>query len=390
LQTVEFSIADGSELLKRLRQLSLFRWIPQQLTYKLILAVLVAWVPLLIFTAHKGLAVGDKVQIPFLADLVQYARFLVALPCTIALGEFVNPRLKSVLNSFIRSGIVSRKDLARFQNAILWTSTLTSSLIAEMVILSLVYFYMALRLHRQVSASISSWNHPCNGVLVCQTSADWWFLWISMPLLLFAGFLWVWRLGVWAYFLFLISRLELRVVATHPDGAGGLNFVNVGMRRFSVLVFAISCILCASIGEEILFNGASLHSFELELAFFFIFCVAVILAPTMVFTPLLIRSKLEYWRRYGPLASSYVQEFDEKWALQTGDCRPDLLGSPDIQSLADLRHSYSGISEMRTMLPDLKTIGIFALAYIVPVLPLLASIISFRRVLSETYTLLLR
>ena len=183
---------------------------------------------------------------------------------------------------------------------------------------------------------------------------------------------------MWAYLLFRISRLELRLVATHPDRVGGLNFVHVGMRRFSVLVFAISSILCASIGEEILFNGASLNSYELELALFFLICLAVILGPLMVFTPILIRSKLKYWSEYGPLASTYVQGFDEKWVLQTGYSHQNLLGSPDIQSLADLRNSYAGITEMRTLLPNQTTVGIFAIAYVLPALPLLASVISLQ------------
>ena len=93
-----------------------------------------------------------------------------------------------------------------------------------------------------------------------------------------------------------------------------------------MLVFAVSSILCASIGEEILFDGASLGSYELELALFFLICLGVILGPLMVFTPILTWSKLKYWGSYGPLASSYVQGFDEKWILQTGYSRESLLG----------------------------------------------------------------
>jgi hypothetical protein len=390
LQNVEFSLADGSALIKRLGRLALFRWIPQNLAYEILLAVVIAWVPLLIFTAYEGLALSDKIQIPFLADLVQYARFLVALPCALALGKFVNPRLRNVLNSFLRSGIVSVKDSDRFENVISRGTALKDSIIAELVILALVYFYTSLGLHRDISAGISSWHNPGNGVLVSETAAHWWFLWVSMPLLIFTWFLWVWRLAVWTYLLFRISRLDLRLVATHPDRVGGLAFVQVGMRRFSVLVFGISSILCASIGEEILFNGASLRSYELELASFFLICLAVILGPLMIFTPVLIRSKLKYWASYGPLASSYVQGFDEKWILQTSYARENILGSPDIQSLADLRNSYAGISEMRTLLPNRTTIGIFAVAYTLPVLPLLASVISLRQILSEVYTLLLK
>ena len=383
MEKVDFSLADGSALIKRLRRLRLLRWIPQKVAYQIILAVLIAWVPLLIFAAFQGMAIGNKVQIPFLVDLVQYARFLVALPCAIALGTYVNPRLTSVLNSFLRGGIVTEKDFPRFAAAIARARAVTSSIITELVILALVYCYMSLRLHREVSADISSWHSARN-------AAHWWFLWVSMPLLLFAWFGWAWRLGVWAYLLFRISRLDLRLVATHPDRTGGLNFINVGMRRFSVLVFSISCILCASIGEEILFNGAKLRSYELELALFFLICLAVILGPLFVFTPRLIRSKLEYWGRYGPLASSYVQGFDEKWLVQTEYRRHSLLGSPDIQSLADLSHSYAGISGMRTLLPNRTTVGIFAIAYVVPAIPLSASVISFRQVLSEVYSLLLK
>jgi hypothetical protein len=389
LQQVEFSIANGSALIKRLRQLGL-TWIPQNLTWQIILTSLIAWLPLLIFSARQGLAFGNKVEIPFLYDLIEYARFLVALPCMIALGKFIDPRLQGVLNSFMKSGIVRSKDFTRFENAISRTSAVASSIGAELVILVLVYTYMSLRLYRDVSGGITSWHHPHSGAAIHETAANWWFLWVSMPLLLFSAFIWVWRLGLWAYLLFRISRLQLRVVATHPDGAGGLSFIQVGMRRFSVLVFAISSILCASIGVEILFNGASLRSYELELVTFFLVCIVVVLGPLMIFTPILIRSKLEYWGKYSPLASSYVQRFDEKWTSQAGHSREDLLGNPDFQSLADLRHGYSGIAEMRTWLPNRGTVSIFAIAYVVPILPLLASVISLRQVLSEVYSLLLK
>jgi hypothetical protein len=390
LQTVEFSLAGGSALIKRLRRLGPFKWIPQNLTYQILLAVLIAWAPLLIITACKGLALGSTVQIPFLLDFVQHARFLVALPCAIALGKFVNPRVSKVLNTFLSTGVVSSKDFIRFENAISRARRLTSSMIPELVILVLVYAYPSFGLHRQVATGMSSWHHPYIAASIPETASRGWFLWVSMPLLLFTWFLWAWRLSVWAYLLFRISRLDLRLIATHPDRAGGLGFVHIGMRRFSVLVFAISSILCASIGEEILFKGASLHSYELELALFFVLCLAVILGPLFAFTPILIRAKLENWGRYGSLASSYVQGFDEKWTSQSGHSREDLLGTPDMQSLADLSNSYAVITEMRTILPNRTTAGIFAVAYAVPALPLLGSVISLRHVLSEVYVLLVK
>ena len=161
MQNVEFLLADGSALIKRLRRLGPFRWVPQNWIYQIVLAALTAWAPLLLFTAHNGLALGNKVQIPFLADLIQHARFLVALPCAIALGKFVNPRLRNVLNRLTRGGIVTSKDFTRFENAILRARALTSSVMVELVILALVYLYTSFGLHRAVLARRTGgiWAH---------------------------------------------------------------------------------------------------------------------------------------------------------------------------------------------------------------------------------------
>ena len=49
-----------------------------------------------------------------------------------------------------------------------------------------------------------------------------------------------------------------------------------------------------------LFNGASLGSHKMELASCFPICLVVILGPLLIFTPTtLVRSKLNYWGKYG-------------------------------------------------------------------------------------------
>jgi hypothetical protein len=390
LQQLEFKLANGSALVKRLRRVPLFKWIPRDVAHQSALVIAITWAPLLIFTAINGVAASDKVRIPFLADLVQYARFLVAVPCVIGLGEYINPRLEKALNNFLKSRIISDQDVATFADAVSRAQALASSTNVELAILAVVYSYSSLGLQREIATGLSSWNRPHVGGFIGDSVAGWWFLWVSMPLFLFGWFLWLWRLGVWSYLLYRISRLNLRLIATHPDRTGGLTFLHVAMRRFCVLVFGISSILSASIGEEILFNGARLRSFELELVLLFGVCVAVILGPLVVFTPVLIRAKLDYWGKFGPVATTYVQEFDGRWISRTDYPRESILGTPDIQSLADLGHSFGMIGEMRTVLVNKTTLALFALAYVVPVLPLLTSVISVRQLLSEIYTHLLK
>jgi hypothetical protein len=217
-----------------------------------------------------------------------------------------------------------------------------------------------------------------------------WYLWVSLPVFTFVWLRWVWRTLIWAYLLFRISRLKLRLTATHPDHAGGLAFVSVGQRRFAVLVLATSALVSASIAEEILFSGASLRSYEPELTAFFLVCILVVMGPLLVFTPLMIQAKLRDWGKYGVLAAEYTQAFDNKWIQGKNPAHDALLGSSDIQSLADLKNSYEGISQMRVLLPDRQTIVVLLIAYILPLVPLLATVIPLRQILSEMLKLLMK
>jgi hypothetical protein len=146
----------------------------------------------------------------------------------------------------------------------------------------------------------------------------------------------------------------------------------------------------ASIAEEILFGGAKLRSFEPELTAFFIVCLILVMGPLIVFTPPMIRAKLRDWGSYGILAAAYTQEFDNKWIQGNKPAREGLLGSSDIQSLADMKNSYEGISQMRVLLPDRQTIMVLLLAYILPIAPLLATVIPLRQILSELLKLLMK
>ena len=75
--------------------------------------------------------------------------------------------------------------------------------------------------------------------------------------------------------------------------------------------------------------------------------VFAVLGPLLVFSPQLAAAKRAGLREYGTLAQRYVREFDRKWLR--GGAPPDepLVGSADIQSLADLGNSFEVVKEMR-------------------------------------------
>ena len=83
------------------------------------------------------------------------------------------------------------------------------------------------------------------------------------------------------------------------------------------------------------------------------------------------------------LAQRYVREFDRKWLR--GGAPPDepLLGSADIQSLADLGNSFEVVKDMRWAPFTLTTVLQLAVTTLLPVLPLMLTMISLEELLDR-------
>ncbi len=130
------------------------------------------------------------------------------------------------------------------------------------------------------------------------------------------------------------------------------------------------------------FKGQSLFSFKLTILGFVGFFVAVVLSPLLVFIPQLERAKREGNGRFGAFASDYVIDFDQKWLAQkeTGE---QMLGSGDIQSLADLGNSFAVVREMRVVPFSLDDVLRLLVAVLIPMVPLLLTIMPLEQLVTE-------
>jgi hypothetical protein len=168
----------------------------------------------------------------------------------------------------------------------------------------------------------------------------------------------------------------LHFIPTHPDRAGGIGFLGRSAFAFSPLVFAEGAMLSGLIANEILYRGVSLLSFKWQICGVAVFFIFVILGPLTMFTPGLYLAKRNGFADYSSLAQEYVEGFEQKWVLGRLNEREQLLGSPDIQSLADLGNSYNLVREMRVVPFGIPDITRLAVATAAPLLPLLLSVFS--------------
>jgi hypothetical protein len=355
---------------------------------RLIVSVLVTWAPLLLLSALDGQLLGKSVAVPFLLDLETHIRFLVAVPLLIAAELIVHRRLLSVPRTFLERDLIPKAAMARFDAALTSAFRLRNSVLAEVLLLAFVYAVGVLVVWRRFTVlDTSTWYATASAEGSKLSPAGMWYAYLSVPIFQFLLLRWYFRLFIWARFLWQVSRIELSLVPTHPDQLGGLGFLANTVYAFSVLLVAHGAMLAAQIANRISFVGAALQDFKVEIAVMLAFLLCVVFGPLLVFSPQLARAKRAGLNEYGTLAERYVREFDVKWLRGAPPASEPLVGSPDIQSLADLANSFAVVRGMRYAPITRDALVQLAADVLVPLAPLLLTVMPLKELMKKLLSL---
>ena len=213
--------------------------------------------------------------------------------------------------------------------------------------------------------------------------AGWWLGLVSLPLFQFLLIRWYLRLFIWMRFLWHVSRIELLLMPTHPDRSGGVGFVAGVSHAFAPFVLAQGALLAGTIANRIFFAGATLPQFKLEIGGLVVVTAIAVLGPLLLFSRQLAAAKRVGLREYGALAQRYAREFDDKWLRSGAPANEPLIGSADIQSLADLGNSFAVVKEMRLVPFTLQTALQLALTTLAPVAPLALTMVPLDELLTQ-------
>ncbi len=380
----DFSLVLGGPLFQLFRRSHLAGDGLELLHRRLFIITLLAWLPLLLL-ATIGSATGRVGLASFVRDIAVHARFLIALPVLVVAEVIVHSRIRPVVRRFIEQRIVNSQDLSRFRDAIKSAVSLRNSISLELGILALVYTVGLWVWNSRVVLDFSTW-YVVAGRRWQLTPAGYWYVFVSIPLFQFILLRWYVRLFIWYRFLWQVSRMDLNLIATHPDRCAGLAFLGKSAYAFGPIVFAQGVLLAGLLANTIFYRGESLLSYKLQIVGSVAFFVLIILGPLVMFTPCMARAKRKGLAEYGLLAQRYVESFEQKW-VRDPTAREELLGAADIQSLADLGNSYAVIREMRPVPFGLQDISRLSAAAVAPLLPLLLTIFSPEELLMRIFKL---
>ncbi len=339
--------------------------------------LLITWVPLLIFSLIEGRALGPTPRESLLLDFATYARFFLAMPLIFMAEVVVGPRLRMAGLHFVQGDFVRPEELPAIEAAVVRASQRREALLPEIIMLGIALLgAWGLTLETWAGGNITAtWRFTMQQGEIGLSLAGIWYQFVAVPILQFFMYRWLWRLVIWTLFLRELSRLNLNLVATHPDRAGGLGFLGGAHLSLAIFAFAFSCVLSAHVAFQVYFEAVPIETFKTLFIVYLVLMELICLGPLLIFVPLLARARRQGLRQYSILADSYNRAFEQKWV--TGQAPPDepLLGSADIQSLADLGNSFGVIREMKLFPFSQQQILQIAVIASLPGLPLIFLVI---------------
>ena len=233
---------------------------------------LLTWLPLVAWAFYMGRILPGGVDEPLVMHFGVHVRFLLAVPALI-LGEAMAHRVSTTLIPyFLTSGVVPPSQRGAFVRVVASVARLRDQALPWVVIAVVVAAWTILQpvaVGSEEAGHEAKWASEGGGL----GFGGWWFLYVSRPIFSVLLIAWLWRLALVFVLLKRIAGLDLSIVPTHPDGAGGLGFLKDMPKAFSLLAFATSAVVASRLAHDVMYHDVSLLSLKVVLTGFVVLVV---------------------------------------------------------------------------------------------------------------------
>jgi hypothetical protein len=340
-----------------------------------------AWLPIAVWAWWAGRALPEQGQAaePLLQHFGVHARLLLGIPLLI-LAEAVGQRIMHrLIPQFVRSGIVPPAEVPRFRAILARTARLRSATLpwVIMVGLAIAWAFTGSVVHR---AHELLWAAE-GGAVPSLGFGGWWYVYVGRPIFLVLLLGWLWRLILLALTLKRISKLDLLIVPTHPDRAGGLGFVERFPAAFGIVAFVMAMVIAGGWAHDAEFHALNVRSLAPMMGVALGVALVVYLSPYLAFAGPLARAKKQALLDYGALVARHGVGVRNKWIL--GDAKADdpLLSAPEIGPVADTIALYEAVQRMRPVPLGKSALLAIAVPVLIPFIGVLAIQIPLKELL---------
>jgi hypothetical protein len=373
----EISLVRGGPFYRAQQAVGLIRANQWDLSRRITFLIAVGWLPLLVITA----LLNPDGLLSLIRDYRVHSRLLVAVP-VLLIGELLGEsRFRAVIGHLRQVGLLDASELDHVDGVIATIIRARDSFLPEFVILLLLMVHTATSYKGLVDTT--PWLSRASGAELHLTAAGWYAVLVSTSIFQFLLGLALWKWLLWTFFAFKLSRRNLRLLPTHPDGHGGLGFLGLTSAAFAPIAFSATAVIAATWRQDILHHGAHLVKFKLPAIVLVALTALVALGPLAFFVPRLAGVRRKGILDYGILGQLHSAEFHEKWILHRAGHEAEFLVAPESSTLANYGHAYETIENMNSFPADKGALYTLAAAVVIPALPAILAEIPFAVVLSD-------
>lgn len=374
------SLVRGDFLFRLQRRMGLIPKDGLGLVRRAVFWALVAWLPLALWAALVRSRAPGLVEEPLLAHFGVQVRCLLAIPLLVLAEGPAHAWSTLLLPEFVRSGLVPEERRGRFRDAIAAVVKLRDATLPWILIFAFVVSvnsaYELLERSHEVNWGLEAAAE--GGVL---GFGGWWFVYVARPIYLTLLLGWIWRVVLLTLLCKRIAGLELELVPTHPDKAGGLGFLENVPKAFALVTLAASSVLASRWAHDVVYHGVHVTALRVEILAFLIMVIALFSLPLFVFTPLLVRTKRQALLDYGALIGGHGRLVHDRWIRGRKIEDDSLLSAPELGPVADTAAAFDAVRSMRGLLIGKASILPLAATAALPMLALLSIEIPVKTIL---------
>jgi hypothetical protein len=353
----EFRIGEGGILRRFETATHLTRLGPQ-----IACALALTWLPIVVLSLVNAWMTGRREPLVHTAGF--HVRLLVAMPVLLALDRVFPSVCRSVLMQLVTQSFVPDVAEGRLDRVLRSGARLADSSAPELILAALA---LALGLGELAGILPHTGRTADSGL----TAPHVWYALADVPFVQFLLWRSLWRWAIWVRVLVGLARIELALVPSHPDRRGGISFLRwPSIGYCSMLMFAISSMLCASQVTRFTASGVTLSTFAPLLLAFAAPATLIAFGPLLLFSPQLLTARRIGLTEYGRLGAEYGRGFQGRWFSEH---RPGArIGPRSTQPLSDLAATYRDtIDRFRILLFDKRDMITLLVATLVPMVPVI-------------------
>jgi hypothetical protein len=350
--------------------------------------VALAWGVPLLLGLPESVAIHGVEPTPYILHIGAWAKFFIAIGCFVIAEQPVEEQLRVKLAQFLRAPLIAPGSWAAAAAAVATALRRRDSRAAEIACLALAVSASIAVFVNLRGADSSTWAvraSPEGGRL---TAAGWWSLLVSRPLFWFLFIRGLWRHLVWALLLRRLARLELRLVATHPDGNGGLAFIAGYPNSYATFVFGASSVVAAALAHSLMTENLTSTVFGCVAGGWLAIVLALFALPLSAFTPPLRKLKESTTLSYGARATQY-QRLSERKLLGGNIAANDPAEAEKEAEVADPGKQFDTSRKLSTMLMSRTAVVPVAVAALIPFAIAGATELPYKEVLEVVKKLIL-